>query len=140
MREKFGIQNPRIAVSGLNPHAGEKGTMGREELEIIAPALAELRAKGMTIAGPLPADTMFHKAAREAYDVAVCMTHDQALIPIKTIAFDDGVNITLGLPFIRTSPDHGTAYDIAGKGIAKPNSLIAAIKMAHELAANKTNK
>jgi len=107
--------------------------MGREEIEIIQPVLNDLSNQGVDVIGPLPADTMFHAAARENYDVAVCMTHDQALIPIKTIAFDDGVNVTLGLPFVRTSPDHGTAFNIAGHGIAKPNSLIAAIKMAHQL-------
>ncbi len=133
MKNKFGIENPRIAVSGLNPHAGEQGAMGREEIEIIQPVLNDLSNQGVDVIGPLPADTMFHAAARENYDVAVCMTHDQALIPIKTIAFDDGVNVTLGLPFVRTSPDHGTAFNIAGHGIAKPNSLIAAIKMAHQL-------
>lgn len=130
MRSKFGITNPRIAVSGLNPHAGEKGAMGKEEIEIIQPALRKLRRQGIDLVGPLPADTMFHAEARKTYDVAICMTHDQALIPIKTIAFDDAVNVTLGLPFVRTSPDHGTAFDIAGQGVARPNSLIAAIKMA----------
>ncbi len=130
MQNKFGLPNPRIAVSGLNPHAGEKGAMGKEEIEVIEPALRKLRNQGMDLTGPLPADTMFHAEARKTYDVAICMTHDQALIPIKTIAFDDAVNVTLGLPFVRTSPDHGTAFDIAGQGIAKPNSLIAAIKVA----------
>lgn len=130
----FGIPAPRIAVAGLNPHAGEGGAMGREELEMIGPLIADLRAEGLAISGPLPADTMFHAKARAGYDAAVCMYHDQALIPIKTIDFAGGVNVTLGLPFIRTSPDHGTAYDIAGKGIADPASLIAALKMADEMA------
>ena len=131
----FGIPAPRLAVAGLNPHAGEGGAMGREEGAIIAPVLARLRAEGMDLRGPLPADTMFHAGARAGYDAAVAMYHDQALIPIKTIDFAGGVNLTLGLPFIRTSPDHGTAYDIAGRGIADPPSLIAALKMPHEMAA-----
>jgi len=126
----LGIKTPRIAVAGLNPHAGEGGAMGFEEIEMIAPLLEELRAGGMDITGPMPADTMFHARARAAYDVAICMYHDQALIPIKTLDFDRGVNVTLGLPFIRTSPDHGTAFDIAGRGIAEPTSLIEALKMA----------
>jgi 4-hydroxythreonine-4-phosphate dehydrogenase len=129
-----GIPAPRIAVAGLNPHAGEGGAMGREEIALIAPVLARLRAEGMDIAGPLPADTMFHPAARARYDVAVCMYHDQALIPIKTLDFAGGVNVTLGLPFIRTSPDHGTAFDIAGSGLADPSSLIAALRMARDMA------
>ena len=137
LRTQFGIPAPRIAVAGLNPHAGEGGMMGGEELAFITPALDVLRAGGMDIRGPLPADTMFHAAARDAYDVAICMYHDQALIPIKTLGFDQGVNITLGLSFIRTSPDHGTAYDIAGRGLAKPDSLIAAIRMADEMSATK---
>ena len=126
----FGIAAPRIAVAGLNPHAGEGGAMGREELDWIAPLLARLAAEGLSLRGPLPADTMFHARARAGYDAAVCMYHDQALIPIKTLAFDEGVNVTLGLPFIRTSPDHGTAFDIAGQGIARPDSLVAALRMA----------
>jgi len=130
----FGIDNPRIAVAGLNPHAGEGGAMGREEIETIAPVLDRLRAEGMRIAGPLSADTMFHAEARARYDVAVAMYHDQALIPIKTLDFARGVNVTLGLPFIRTSPDHGTAFDIAGQGCADPSSLIAALEMAREMA------
>ncbi|MEY3960279.1 MAG: 4-hydroxythreonine-4-phosphate dehydrogenase PdxA [Pseudomonadota bacterium] len=130
----FGLARPRIAVAGLNPHAGEGGAMGREEIEIIAPVLARLRAEGMDLMGPLSADTMFHARARASYDAAVCMYHDQALIPIKTLDFDGGVNVTLGLPFIRTSPDHGTALDIAGKGIARPDSLIAALRMARDMA------
>ncbi len=131
----FGIDAPRIAVAGLNPHAGEGGTMGREEIDLIAPVLDRLRAEGMALAGPMPADTMFHAAARVRYDAAIGMYHDQALIPIKTIAFDDGVNVTLGLPFIRTSPDHGTAFDIAGQGLANPSSTIAALRMAASMAA-----
>jgi 4-hydroxythreonine-4-phosphate dehydrogenase len=134
LRQRFGIAAPRLAVSGLNPHAGEDGTLGIEDRDIIAPAIARLRKAGIDARGPLPADTMFHAAARATYDCAVCMYHDQALIPIKTLAFDDGVNVTLGLPFIRTSPDHGTAFDIAGTGRANPSSLIAAIRLAARLA------
>jgi 4-hydroxythreonine-4-phosphate dehydrogenase len=130
----FGLQAPRLAVAGLNPHAGEGGAMGRAELDMMIPVLHDMRAGGMNIAGPLPADTMFHARARAAYDVAICMYHDQALIPIKTIDFDGGVNVTLGLPFVRTSPDHGTAYDIAGRGIARADSLIAALRMAQDMA------
>ena len=130
----FGLKNPRISVAGLNPHAGEGGTIGREEEEIIRPVIAEFAARGMGITGPFPADSLFHPAARERYDAAICMYHDQALIPIKTIDFDGGVNVTLGLPIIRTSPDHGTAEDIAGKGIANPSSLIAALRLAGEMA------
>ncbi|MBV7378411.1 4-hydroxythreonine-4-phosphate dehydrogenase PdxA [Maritimibacter dapengensis] len=128
-----GLANPRIALAGLNPHAGEGGAMGREELDWIAPLVADLRAEGLAIKGPLPADTMFHTKAREGYDVAICMYHDQALIPIKTIDFAGGVNVTLGLPFVRTSPDHGTAFDIAGTGRADPTSFIAALRMAREM-------
>ncbi len=131
----FGITTPRIAVAGLNPHAGEGGAMGWEEERMIRPLVARLKAEGMDVAGPWPADTMFHAAARAGYDVAVCAYHDQALIPIKTIDFAGGVNVTLGLPFVRTSPDHGTAYDIAGKGVADPSSLTAALRMAREMAA-----
>ena len=130
LEKRFRIANPRLAFAGLNPHAGEDGALGAEEIEIIAPAIAELRARGIDATGPHPADTMFHAAARAKYDVALCPTHDQALIPIKTLAFERGVNVTLGLPFVRTSPDHGTAFDIAGKGIADPTSLIEAIKLA----------
>ena len=133
-REQFGIVSPRLAVAGLNPHAGEAGTMGREDIDIIAPAIATLKAEGIDAFGPMPPDTMFHAAARQRYDVAICMYHDQALIPIKTIAFDEGVNTTLGLPFVRTSPDHGTAFDIAGRGIANDASLRAAIALADRLA------
>jgi 4-hydroxythreonine-4-phosphate dehydrogenase len=129
----FGIAHPRIAVCGLNPHAGEDGTIGREEVDVIAPAIAELRAEGLSITGPHSADTLFHAEARATYDAAICMYHDQALIPIKTLAFDRGVNVTLGLPFARTSPDHGTAFAIAGTGTASPESFIAACRMAHEL-------
>ncbi|MGL4404213.1 MAG: 4-hydroxythreonine-4-phosphate dehydrogenase PdxA [Notoacmeibacter sp.] len=132
---RFGIENPRLAIAGLNPHAGEGGALGLEDDAIIAPAIAALKAKDINAWGPLPADTMFHERARATYDVAICMYHDQALVPAKTLAFDDGVNVTLGLPFIRTSPDHGTAFDIAGKNIARPDSFIAALKMAAEMAA-----
>jgi 4-hydroxythreonine-4-phosphate dehydrogenase len=131
----FGIANPRIAVSGLNPHAGEGGVMGHEDASIIAPVIHGLSALGMHVTGPYPADTMFHSVARARYDCVVAMYHDQALIPIKTLAFDKGVNVTLGLPFVRTSPDHGTAFDIAGKGIADPSSLIHAIKLAAKMVA-----
>ena len=134
LRRSFGLAAPRIAVAGLNPHAGEDGKMGGEEIAFIAPLVAELRARGLDIAGPLPADTMFHPAARARYDLAVAMYHDQALIPIKTIDFAGGVNVTLGLPILRTSPDHGTALDIAGKGLADPTSMIAALRMAARMA------
>jgi 4-hydroxythreonine-4-phosphate dehydrogenase len=131
----FGITSPRIAVAGLNPHAGEGGAMGWEEERMIRPLIARLAAEGIAVKGPTPADTMFHAAARAGYDAAVCAYHDQALIPIKTIDFAGGVNVTLGLPFVRTSPDHGTAYDIAGRGVADPSSLIAALRMAREMVA-----
>jgi len=130
MQRKFAIAKPRLAIAGLNPHAGENGTMGREDLEIVAPAVAQLQAEGIEARGPLPPDTMFHAQARAQYDAALCMYHDQALIPIKTLAFDSAVNLTLGLPFIRTSPDHGTAFDIAGKGVADEASLVAALDLA----------
>jgi 4-hydroxythreonine-4-phosphate dehydrogenase len=130
---RFGLARPRLAFAGLNPHAGEGGAMGREEITIIAPAIEALRAEGIDAAGPMPADTMFHPKARARYDVALTMYHDQGLIPVKTLAFDEGVNVTLGLPFLRTSPDHGTAFDIAGKGLANPASLIAAIALADRL-------
>lgn len=136
LRAKFGIQSPRLAIAGLNPHAGENGSMGHEDAQIIRPAIAQLKSLGINAWGPLPADTMFHKQARETFDVAICMYHDQALIPAKTLGFDDAVNVTLGLPFIRTSPDHGTAYDIAGTGKANPSSFIAAMKMAYEMSIN----
>lgn len=129
----FGVAAPRIAVAGLNPHAGEGGAMGREEIAVIAPVLERLRAEGLALSGPHPADTLFHPAARARYDAAVCMYHDQALVPIKTLAFDEGVNVTLGLDFVRTSPDHGTAYDIAGQLVADPSSLVAALRLAHEI-------
>ena len=135
LKARFGLANPRLAVSGLNPHAGEDGTLGTEEQTLVAPAVEILRAEGITVRGPLPADTMFHEAARNTYDCAICMYHDQALIPIKTLAFDDAVNVTLGLPFIRTSPDHGTAFDIAGTGRANPSSLVAALRLADRMAA-----
>jgi 4-hydroxythreonine-4-phosphate dehydrogenase len=133
LKARFGVAHPRLALAGLNPHAGEGGAMGREEIETIVPAIEILRAEGVDAIGPLPADTMFHPAARARYDVALTMYHDQGLIPAKTLAFDDGVNVTLGLPFIRTSPDHGTAFDIAGKGKANPSSLLAALKLADRL-------
>jgi 4-hydroxythreonine-4-phosphate dehydrogenase len=133
LKERFGIAHPRLALAGLNPHAGENGAMGKEDGSIIVPAAEILRQEGITVSGPLPADTMFHARARSRYDAALAMYHDQALIPIKTIAFDEAVNVTLGLPFVRTSPDHGTAFDIAGKGIARPDSLMAALKLADRL-------
>ena len=126
----FGLTRPRLAVSGLNPHAGEDGGLGREEIEIIAPAIEAARAKGLDVTGPHPADTMFHAAARATYDAAICMYHDQALVPFKTLAFEEGVNVTLGLPFVRTSPDHGTAFALAGTGKANPRSLIEALRLA----------
>lgn len=134
LQRDFAIPRPRLAVSGLNPHAGEGGRMGDEEITLIAPLLEELRAEGFEIAGPLPADTMFHPDARTRYDVAICMYHDQALIPLKTVDFAGGVNVTLGLPFVRTSPDHGTAFDIAGQNRADPASMIAAIRTAAAMA------
>ncbi|MEK9968399.1 MAG: 4-hydroxythreonine-4-phosphate dehydrogenase PdxA, partial [Ferrovibrio sp.] len=137
LRDKFGIARPRLALAGLNPHAGENGSMGEEDAAIVAPAVERLRSMGIDARGPLPPDTMFHAEARAGYDAAICMYHDQALIPIKTLDFDSGVNVTLGLPLIRTSPDHGTAFDIAGRGIAKPDSLIAALKMAATMAAHR---
>jgi len=133
LRVRFGVKRPRLAVAGLNPHAGEGGAMGREEITIIKPAIETLQAGGIDVAGPLPADTMFHPRARARYDVALTMYHDQGLIPVKTLAFDEGVNVTLGLPFVRTSPDHGVAFDIAGEGLANPSSLIAALKLADRL-------
>lgn len=136
LQKYFGIMRPRIALTGINPHAGENGTMGREEQTIIIPAINQLRAEGLTVSGPLPADTAFHEEARANYDAILCMYHDQALIPVKTLDFHGGVNVTLGLPFIRTSPDHGTALGIAGTGKANPQSLIAALKLAGEMAAH----
>jgi 4-hydroxythreonine-4-phosphate dehydrogenase len=137
LRSDFGIADPRLAIAGLNPHAGEDGTIGREDVEIIAPAVAALRAQGVAVSGPTPADSLFHEAARARFDAAVCMYHDQALIPVKMLDFWGGVNVTLGLPIVRTSPDHGTAFDIAGRGLARPDSLIAAIRMAAEIAAHR---
>jgi 4-hydroxythreonine-4-phosphate dehydrogenase len=134
LRDEFGIAAPRLAVAGLNPHAGEAGTMGREEIDIVAPAIATLRAEGIDARGPMPPDTMFTALARPTYDAAICLYHDQALIPIKTLDMAGGVNVTLGLSIVRTSPDHGTALDIAGTGRADPSSLIAAIRLAAELA------
>lgn len=137
LKRDFGIVEPRIAVAGLNPHAGEEGLMGREEIEMIEPAIARLRAQGINAFGPLPPDTMFTDAAREKYDAALCMYHDQALIPIKTLDMANGVNVTLGLPIIRTSPDHGTAFDIAGTDKAEPDSLVAALRLAGLLSDNR---
>ncbi len=134
LKERFGIAQPRLAVAGLNPHAGEDGAIGKEDLAIIHPAIARARSEGINAFGPLPADTMFHDEARARYDVAVCMYHDQALIPAKALGFDTSVNVTLGLPFIRTSPDHGTAFGIAGQGLARETSLVEALKLAAQLA------
>jgi 4-hydroxythreonine-4-phosphate dehydrogenase len=131
---RFGLARPRLAIAGLNPHAGEDGTLGEEDRAIVAPAVARLNAEGIDARGPLPADSLFHEQARATYDAALCMYHDQALIPIKTLAFDHAVNVTLGLPFVRTSPDHGTAFDIAGTGRADPTSLVAALRLAARLA------
>ncbi len=133
----FGIKNPRLAIAGFNPHAGESGNLGREEIDIFIPAIASIADEGFNIIGPLPADTMFHAEARQNFDAALCAYHDQALIPLKTLYFHEAVNITLGLPIIRTSPDHGTAFGIAGKGEARPDSMIAAIRMAGEAVANR---
>ncbi|PDT05195.1 4-hydroxythreonine-4-phosphate dehydrogenase PdxA [Rhizobium chutanense] len=133
LRQRFGIAAPRLAVAGLNPHAGEDGTIGKEDEDVIRPAIEHLRDEGIDAIGPLPADTMFHDEARARYDAAVCMYHDQALIPAKALGFDDSVNVTLGLPFVRTSPDHGTAFGIAGKGLAREQSLVAALKLAAQL-------
>ena len=138
LRARFGIPHPRLAVAGLNPHAGEDGMLGEEDRAVVAPAVERLRAEGIDARGPLPADAMFHAAARRTYDAALAMYHDQALIPIKTLAFDHAVNVTLGLPFVRTSPDHGTAFDIAGTGRASPLSLTAALKLAARLASPVT--
>ena len=139
LQKDFGIQNPRISVAGLNPHASEGGNIGRDDIDKIAPWIAELQTQGLSIPGPTSADTMFHDVARLRYDVALCMYHDQALIPIKTLDFHNGVNVTLGLDFIRTSPDHGTGFDIAGKNIANPESLISAINLAYLMSVNKDN-
>jgi 4-hydroxythreonine-4-phosphate dehydrogenase len=141
MANRFGIARPRLAVAGLNPHAGEEDTLGKEDSAVVRPAIERLIADGVDARGPLPADTMFNEAARKTYDAALCMYHDQALIPIKTLAFDHAVNVTLGLPFVRTSPDHGTAFDIAGTGKADPSSLVAALKLAAKLsAADESNQ
>ena len=137
LRRDFGIEQPRLAVAGFNPHAGEGGSIGREDAEIIAPAVARLQAEGVDARGPAPADSLFHADARARFDAVVCMYHDQALIPVKMLDFWGGVNLTLGLPIVRTSPDHGTAFDIAGRGLARPDSLIAAIRMAAEIAARR---
>jgi 4-hydroxythreonine-4-phosphate dehydrogenase len=134
LRTQFAIKTPRLALCGLNPHAGEAGTIGREDIDVISPAIAQLKAEGINATGPHSADTLFHSEARKSYDVVLGMYHDQVLIPIKTIDFFGGVNITIGLDFIRTSPDHGTGFDIAGKGIARPDSLIAAIRTARQMA------
>lgn len=135
LRQNFAIREPRLAVAALNPHAGEGGAMGHEEIDIIAPAVADLQTLGIDVFGPAPVDTLFHESARAQYDAVLCMTHDHALIPLKTIDFAGGVNVTLGLPFVRTSPDHGTAFDIAGTGRADDASLCAALRMAGEMAA-----
>ena len=137
LRRNFGIEAPRLAVAGFNPHAGESGALGREEVDVIAPAVAALRDEGIDVSGPFAADTMFHPRAREQYDAALCCYHDQALIPLKALHFDEGVNITLGLPIVRTSPDHGTAFALAGKDQAEPGAMIAAIAMAGEAAARR---
>ena len=137
LTSRFGIDRPRLALCGLNPHAGEGGALGHEDADVVAPAVERLRALGIEASGPYPADTLFHARARAGYDAALAMYHDQGLIPIKTLAFDEGVNVTLGLPFIRTSPDHGTAFDIAGKGIARPDSLCAALRLAARMAARE---
>jgi 4-hydroxythreonine-4-phosphate dehydrogenase len=134
LQRQFGIGQPRIAVAGLNPHAGEEGAIGREEIEVIVPAIDRLGEEGFDVSGPYPADTMFHARARARYDAAICMYHDQALVPLKTLYFDEGVNMTLGLPIVRTSPDHGTAFAIAGRDQAQPGAMIAAIRTAGEAA------
>ncbi|AKQ42512.1 4-hydroxythreonine-4-phosphate dehydrogenase [Aurantiacibacter atlanticus] len=139
MKDDFGLSDPRIAIAGLNPHAGEDGHMGREEIEIISPAIFKLQADGINVTGPHPADTLFAPHKRGSYDAAIAMYHDQALVPLKALDFDEGVNVTLGLPIVRTSPDHGTAFDIAGKGIARADAMIAAIRMAGEMAARRAH-
>ncbi|MEQ7155342.1 4-hydroxythreonine-4-phosphate dehydrogenase PdxA [Brevundimonas aurifodinae] len=140
MRRDFGIARPRLAMAALNPHAGENGALGLQEIEVLRPAAEALRAEGIAITDPLPADTMFHDEARATYDAAICLYHDQALIPVKTLDFWGGVNATLGLPIVRTSPDHGTGFEIAGKGVARPDSLIAAICLASEMAAARASR
>jgi 4-hydroxythreonine-4-phosphate dehydrogenase len=137
LRRDFGIGRPRLALAGLNPHAGESGSIGREEVEVIAPAAQALRALGIDCTDPKPADTLFHPEARKTYDAALCLYHDQALIPVKMLDFWGGVNVTLGLPIVRTSPDHGTGYDIAGRGLARADSMIAAIRLAAQMAARR---
>jgi 4-hydroxythreonine-4-phosphate dehydrogenase len=137
LRRDFAVERARVAVCGLNPHAGEDGALGREEVDIVRPAVAALRARGLDATGPHPSDSLFHDEARGRYDAALCLYHDQALIPVKMLDFWGGVNVTLGLPIVRTSPDHGTGFDIAGKGLAKPDSLIAAIRLAAEIAQNR---
>jgi len=137
LQRDFGIENPRIALAGFNPHAGEGGALGREEIDILQPAIEQLREEGIDIVGPLAADTMFHPRARAQYDAALCTYHDQALIPLKTLHFDEGVNMTLGLPIVRVAPDHGTAFGIAGQNIAEPGAIIAAIRMAGEAAGRR---
>src|SRR6185369_16598394 len=137
LQRNFGIEEPRLAIAGLNPHSGEGGALGHEEIEIIQPAIATLADEGWRVTGPHPADTMFHTAARARYDAALCMYHDQALIPVKALHFEDAVNVTLGLPIIRTAPDHGTAFDIAGQDRADPRPMAAAIRMAAECAAHR---
>lgn len=134
LKRLFGIERPRLAVAGLNPHAGEQGALGREEIDVVAPAIERLQEEGAEIIGPLAADTMFHPRMRATYDAALCLYHDQALVPLKTLHFDEGVNMTLGLPIIRTAPDHGTAFAIAGQGIAEPGAMIAALRMAADCA------
>lgn len=140
MKRDFGIAAPRLALAALNPHAGEGGSIGLQEIEVLQPAVEVLRIEGITITDPMPADSLFHEDARATYDAVVCLYHDQALIPVKTLDFWGGVNATLGLPIVRTSPDHGTGFDIAGKGIARPDSLIAAIRLATEMAANRSSR
>ncbi len=137
LQSDFGIRQPRLVVAALNPHGGESGALGREEIDIIAPAVEALKNEGLSISGPTPADTLFHERARRTYDAAICMYHDQALIPLKTIDFHSGVNTTLGLPFVRTSPDHGTAFDIAGAGVADETSLVEALKLATSMAGRR---
>jgi 4-hydroxythreonine-4-phosphate dehydrogenase len=139
LQRDFGIADPRIAIAGFNPHAGEGGALGREEIDILLPAIEQLRDEGIDIVGPLAADTMFHPRARARYDAALCTYHDQALIPLKTLHFDEGVNMTLGLPIVRVAPDHGTAFEIAGKGLAEPGATIAAIRMAGEAAERRAS-
>ncbi|WP_420432835.1 4-hydroxythreonine-4-phosphate dehydrogenase PdxA [Hyphobacterium sp.] len=138
LKRDFGIEAPRLALAGLNPHAGEDGALGREEIDIVQPAAVQIRGRGIDISDPMPPDAMFHAEARAKYDAAICLYHDQGLIPFKALDFWGGVNVTLGLPIVRTSPDHGTGFDIAGKGVARPDSLIAAIRMAADMAETRT--